>query len=143
MLDHSTEAFTVAVELMGMYAHGDPDKLNELRPQVRRLAENVTRWKPPPGQQAKGPQMDDHHFAQIMDWMLKQGREDLDISATALSLAKARINDVESFADGRLLRPVVPRLLSNCPEVAWPLTGQAIASGTRRAWLLEDVLHDT
>ena len=141
MLDYSAEAFTVAVELMGMYAHGAPEKLNGLRPQVRKLAESVIRWKQALGQRPQGPQMDDHHFAQIMDWMLSNGRQDPDASATALSLAKALVN-VERFNDDRLLKPVIPRLLSSFPEVAWPLIGQAIASDKRRAWLLELVLGD-
>ena len=46
MLDHSAEAFAVVLDLMGMYAHGEPENLDGLRPQIRKLAQNATLWKP-------------------------------------------------------------------------------------------------
>lgn len=141
MLEHSAEAFGVAVELIGMYAHGTREKLNRLQLQVHKIAEGIGRWKPDPGERSHVSQMYHHHFTEIMDWTLSRGRKDPHASATALSLAKALVN-VEDFNDGLLLKPVVPRLLSSFPEVAWPLIGQAIASDKRLAWRLEHVLGD-
>ena len=138
MLDHSAEAFAVALDLMGMYAHGEPEKLDGLRPQVQKLAQNATLWEP---SQQPGSSMYDYHFEQIMSWMLSKGREDSDATATALALAKAVV-DVEKFDDERQMKPVIPMLLSGFPEIAWQLIGQAIVSDRRRAALLKFTLGD-
>ena len=136
MLVHSAEAFTVAVELMGMYAHGAPDKLDGLRRQIRRSAEIATRWILPLGQP-----MVDHHFEQIMKWILDKGREDPDARAIALALARAVAN-VDTYNDARILEPVVPKLLSGFPEIVWPLIGHAILSDKTRLWHFEQLLGD-
>ena len=84
MLDHSAEAFVAAVDLIGTYAYDAPDKLDAFRPQISKLAENVTRQG-----QSWGYPMSDHHFEQVMNWMLGKGRHDPDARATALALANA------------------------------------------------------
>ena len=136
MLDHSAEGFTKAVHLMGMYAYSAPEKLEGLRPQVLKLAENSTRW-----QLTRGWDQCQYHFDLIIDWMLGKGRQDPDARATALALAKAVAN-VDGFNDDRLIKPLIPRLLSGFPEIAWPLIGQAIVSDARRASRLRYVLGD-
>ena len=136
MLDHSAEAFAAGVELMGMYAHGAPGALEGLRPQVRKAAENVARWG-----QSSGGAMYDHHFDQILTWILEKGRQDPDARATALCLARA-IANLTDWRDVQIIKPIVPRLLSGFPEIVLPLVGQAIVSEPARAWLLEDVLGD-
>ena len=123
---------------MGMYAHGEPEKLDSLRPQVEKLAQNATLWKP---RQQPGSSMYDYHFEQIMSWMLSKGREDSDATATALALARALV-DVEEFDDERLIKPVIPMLLSGFPEIAWQLIGEAVVSDRRRAALLKFTLGD-
>ena len=136
MLDHSTEGFVVATELMGMYAHGEPGMLDGLRPQVIKLVENFTKWQLPP--------VGDlylHDFGQIVSWMLDKGRQDSDATATALALARTLVN-VREFNDAPPIKPVLSRLLSNFPEVAWPLIGQAIVSDGQKAARLAFVLGD-
>ena len=134
MLDHSAEGFVVAVDLMGMYAHDKPEMLEGLRPQVLKLANNVGKWQRPP---AGGLHL--HHFEQIVSWVLGKGRQDPDARATALALARALVN-VKEFGDDRLIQPVFPKLLSDFPEIAWPLIGQAIVSSDQKAALLAFVL---
>ena len=136
MLEHSAEGFTEAVHLMGMYAYGAPEKIERLRPQVLKLAENATRW-----QLTRGWDQCQYHFELIMGWMLGKGRQNPDARATALELAKAVAN-VEGFNDDLLIKPLLPRLLSGFPEIAWPLIGQAIVSDPRRASRLRYVLGD-
>ena len=136
MLDHSAEAFAVGVELMGMYAHGAHGALEGLRPQVRKAAENVARW----GRSSRGA-MYNHHFDQILTWILKKGRQDPDARAIALCLARAIANFTD-WRDVHVIKPIVPLLLSGFPEIVLPLVGQAIVSEPTRAWLLEDVLGD-
>ena len=143
MLDRSVDAFHVAVELMGMYAYGTPGKLEDLRPQIRKCTENLTRWERSQG----SPEFDHrseqfmHHFEQLMEWVLNKGRRDRDACATALVLAKTLV-EVENYGDERMMKRVVPTLLTRFPEIVWPLIGQAIVSDPQRAWRLEFVLGD-
>lgn len=136
MLDHGGEAFEVAMDLIGSFARGKSDKLESLRPQIRKSVENLTRWK-----QSRGQQMAAHYFGQIVNWMLGKGREDSDARSTALALAKALVN-IEDHSGERFMKPVIPMLLSSFPEIAWPLIGQAIVSDRHRAWRLGHVLGD-
>ena len=134
LLGYSAGAFAIALDLMGMYAHGDLDKFEGLRPQLRKSAESVMRWKgSPPYPMAV------HHFEQLMARMLERGRSDAEARATALHLAMAVVHadydEQDWFAE-----PVVALLLSEFPEIAWPLIGQAIVSEPQRAWRMENVL---
>ena len=73
--------------------------------------------------------------------MLDKGRQDPDATATALALARTLAN-VREFDDDRLIKPVLSKLLSNFPEVAWPLIGQAVVSDSQKAERLAFVLGD-
>ena len=134
MLDHSAEGFSVTVELMGMYAHGAPDKLNDLRPQIRKCAENIVRWE-----QVRGSARLNHHFEAIMAWLLGKGRQNPEARVAALILSDAVV-DVVKRNNGQLLRPVIPLLLSDFPEIAWLRIGQAIIDDRLIARHLEIVL---
>ena len=137
MLDHGAEAFAVAVTLMGMHAHGDFEKLDSLRPQLRKCAENTDRWG-----EMSAETMEIHHFEKIMGWMLEKGRQDPDARATALILA-SKMTDILKMDNERIVRPLVPLLLSSFPEIAWPLIGQAIIADQVQAWRFEFVLGKT
>lgn len=134
MLDHSMEAFAVAVSLMGKYAHGAPDRFDDLRPQILKSAENIAWWEQPPRET-----MVTYHFETIMKRMLGHGRQDCDACTTALVLARALVK-VAKQHHGRLLEPMIPILLSDFPEITWPLIGQAIVSDREQAWHFEPVL---
>ena len=136
LLDHGAEAFAVAVVLMRMYAYDTPCALEGLRPQIRKCAENLARWM-----HCSGRTQYEHDFAEIMEWMLKKGRQDPDARATALHLSKTLAN-IADWKEDRVVRPLVPRLLSDFPEIVWPLIGQAIVSDPKRTWLLEGVLGE-
>ena len=85
--------------------------------------------------------MYDHHFDQILTWILEKGRQDPDARATALCLARAIANFTD-WRDVQVIKPIVPLLLLGFPEIVLPLVGQAIVSEPARAWLLEGVLGD-
>ena len=136
MLDYSAEGFVVAMDLMGMYAHGEPEKLEGLRPQVLKLVDNLTEWQPP-----SVGDLHLHHFEQIVSWMLGKGRQDPYATATALALARTLVNSGEISGD-RLIEPVLSKLLSDFPEVTWQLIGQAIVSDDQKATLFAFVLGD-
>ena len=133
MLDHSAEAFTEAMHLMWMYVHRASDRLDGFRSHIRKIAENVARWKC-----SQRNAMADYHFESIMKWMLGKGRQDPDARATALALATALVS-VADWNEGRIMKPVVSTLLSDFPEIAWPIIGQAIVSDRGQAWRLKYV----
>ena len=138
MLDHSAEAFTEAIELMWMYAHGAPDRLDGFRLHLRKAAGNVARWS-----RSQGGAMAnyDSNFEDLMKWMLEKGRQDPDARATALALATVLVS-VADWNEGRIMKPVVSPLLSGFPEIAWPIVGQAIVSDQGQAWCFESILGD-
>ena len=134
MLDLSADAFGIGLDLISMYVHRAQDRLEELRPQIRKAAENVTRWTP-----ARWPATACVHFEQIMRWMLTKGREDADACATALTLARAAVR-VDDFNLERAMRGLFSELLARFPEITLPLLSQAIVSDRRVAWRMEHFL---
>ena len=142
LMEHSPTGSAAAVELMGAYSFHERDNLENLKAQVLKLAESANNWNGQEVQRPWGRQMDDLFFRQIMGWILQKGRQDTEATAVALVLAKAVV-DAEQFHNQLLLAPLVPSLLANFPEVAWPLIGQAAVSDPRRAILLKSVLKET
>lgn len=135
ILDHSAEGFTTALRLIAGYFHNAPEQLESLLPQMRKVAVNSTRWE-------WGDVTDVYHFEQIVEWMLNKGRQDGGANATALTLTRVLVS-AESYGATRPLKPVIHQLLSEFPEIAWPLIGEAIVSADqRRVWLLETILKD-
>jgi DNA-binding transcriptional regulator YiaG len=129
--------FSVAIELMGMYVYGNAQRLEDLRPQLRKAANY-----PELRGERHGSHMDEHHFTQMMKWVLKQGAKDADARAVAMTLAKQLAGDPDG--DGRnLIKPLLPQLLKEFSEIAWPLFGQAIVADRTKAWRFEHALGDT
>lgn len=134
LFEHSAGAFDMGVDLLGMYTHGDSDKLEGLRPQVRRASECVIRWN-----QSRPRQLAVHRFGRLVRRILKNGREDPDARVIALNLARTLVSE-EGKAPERFVEPVLDLLLSMFPEITWPLIGQSIVSEPHQAWRLESVL---
>lgn len=120
-------------DLMGMYVHSNMERLEFLRPQLRQAAD--TAFANP------STTMNDHHFIRLMTWLLKKGRNDADARAVALSLTRQII---ERENDGALsdkrIRPLLPLLLGEFPEIVWPLIGNAITMNSRASWRFQHVL---
>jgi DNA-binding transcriptional regulator YiaG len=129
-------AYSVALDLIGMYVHGNMDRLERLRPQLVNVAKNV--HKRP---KRRGSQMDAHHFEQIIGWLLKKGREDADARAAAIELANRATAEPDTV-DG-LLKSVLPILLTNFAAVIWPTLGRAIVADQGKAWRLQHLLGDS
>ena len=143
MFDHSADGFAEGVELMGMYAYPEAERLNALRPEVLRVAEQSIDLTRPSNRRANRQRMDEHHFNRIMNWMLTKGREDRDAVSVAVALATS-LAEMDDMGSGRLLQQMVPKLLNNFPEFVWPVIGQAILSAdARRSFLLGTVLGDS
>jgi len=131
------QGFSVAIELMGMYAHGNAQRLEHLRLQLRQAA-NYPALKG----EKHGSQMDEHHFTQMMKWVLAKGFKDADARAIALILAKQLAADPDG--DGRdLIKPLLPQLMKEFSDSVWPQFGQAIVSDRMKAWRFEHALGDS
>ena len=140
LLDHSVEGYAVALDLIGMYAFRRQEVLENFRPQLRKIAENFTRWDPA-GHHASVP----HHFGDLMRWLLGNGRDDPDARVAALALSRALADRQDDSTEGmlqarmieeRMIKPVIRLLLGNFPEIAWPIVGQTILSDRVRGWRL-------
>ena len=128
--------FSVAIELIGMHVHGDAKRLEYLRPQLRRVAQY-----PALCTDRRGSQMDEHHFGNLMKWILTKGSKDGDARAIALTLAKQLAADPDG-PGGRLIKPLLPLLMKDS-EIVWPQFGQAIVSDRLKAWRFEQALGDS
>ncbi len=82
LLDMDSVAYSVALDVMGMFVHGNRDRLEELRPQIMLAVKHV-------GKRPKrsGSQMSAHHFEHVVAWLLKKGRDDADARVAAGKLA--------------------------------------------------------
>ena len=136
LVNHGREGFPVAVHLICTYVGDTPDKIDGLSSQVARIAGGVKRWE-----HTEEDAMTEDRFERLMTSILKRGRQDSMARALALTLADAF---VESLGTGnaRLVEPLLPRLLADFPEIAWPLIGQAAISETKPRWIVQAALGE-
>lgn len=120
--DHDAEASRVEVHLLKPYVCEKPKNLNNCRLQVRRLAKDAIRHETP----TNGGLLD-YRYERIMRKALEKGWQDPDARAVALNLAKALAN-IGEWYQGKLIKPLLPLLLSKFTEIVWPVLGQAIVS---------------
>lgn len=137
LLDRSAETYTIAVELLSMFGYPDIDRLNGLRQNLLKVAENVDHWPQSLTYRSRSG------FGRIMGWMLNKGREDTDARATALILAR-KLTSMIQHRNEEFIKPFVPALLAKFPEISWPLIGQAVLDAEpQHAWRFEQVLGNT
>ena len=136
MLDSGAKSYSVALDLMVMYAHGDQDKLEDFRPQIQQAIDRLSQLVPD-----ELSRDTIRNFSDILAWLLGKGREDEDARTAAMKLAK-EIVDNEGLRDRLDSSPLVPTLLSHFPEIAWPIIGQAIISGPDQTFMLKSLLGE-
>lgn len=131
------DGYAIALDLIGMYVHGQRGRLDALRAQLLLAAQNLDRLTA--GQQKR---TDAYHLKELMDWLLAKGPADQDACKVALTLAK-RIVDLDDFDSTELARSLLPQLLASYSEIVWPILGEAIVSDRANAWRLEHALGDS
>ena len=132
-----TEGVAAALYLMGMYALEDLSKLDSLQLQLLEVAENIKMF-----QIGMGPsEMDSFYFEKLMGHVLGKGRDGPFSTTLALTLAQALSTSVE-FEVERLVKPLLPTLLANFPEVVWPLLGNSAISDVRISYHMRSILGD-
>ena len=144
LLDHSARGYAVALDLIGMYSFRRREVLEDLRPQLRKVAENLSRWEPE-GHHSSAA----HHFGNLMKWLLEKGRDDPDARVVARVLSRAIADRRDDSTDRmirarmteeRMIKPLIRLLLGNFPEIAWQVVGHAILSDPVRGWRLSHLL---
>lgn len=136
MLDRGWDGFPAAVDLICAYARDD-DKLDGLWPQISRIAGDGLL-----SQHAKVEGLTKGHFKRLMTKILKRGHQDAKARKLALMLAGAFVESLGT-ANARLVKPLLPLLLEDFPDISWPSIGQAIiAEDGRHRLLLEFALGD-
>lgn len=135
LLNMGERSFFIALDLMGMYAFRNEEVLEGLRPQLRRAARILNSLQ----QRTVSGDLGDAHFKELMKWLLKKGRQDPDARAIAIDLSRTMVeaNDLDRI---KLIEPLLPLLLSDFPEITWPLLGTAIVTGRGEAWNLQYAL---
>ena len=121
LIELSAEAFEVAIELIDAYINDEPRRVNGLRRQISFIAKNSTRWS------ANRQNMTFYHFERLMNHVLAKGRRSRVACSLSLELSKALIK-ADRYGTTYLIEHVLPTLLSDFPEISWPLIGNAIVS---------------
>ncbi len=130
--------YAMGLELLGMYVFDHKDRLESLRPQVTLAAANLNHAEKHLG----GSHMDQHHFEEVMKWILAKGKGDKDACAVALLLAQHLVEDPNEVGQ-EYIRPQLPRMLSVFAHITWPIIGHAIASDRQKEWRLQLTLGDS
>lgn len=136
LLEMDGEAYSICLEIMGMYVHRDIDRLNELKAQLRRAVECLSK-RP----KRRGSQMDLHEFQDMVLWLLNKGYDDKDARETALELAiylATNAEDAYYFANSLL-----PVLLSQYAPVVWPQFAKVVCGDTLGTWHVEHLLGES
>lgn len=133
MMAKGGEMFAIAIEVMGMYGHDRLERFEALRPQLLQLAAGAFQQRPP-----RATHMDEHHFKELLGWLLEKGEADPDAREVARVLAR---NLGADRADHGLVEGLLPILLSNFAQTVWPLIGQAIVEDQAKAWRIEYALE--
>ena len=167
LLDHDATSFAIGVNTLWLMLR-DEDRegkdagetalrIADLRDQVLAMARNAGRWSRRDFQVAAaatdpriGSQMTEWKLTQVVLSMLRRGRDDEQARETALAFSTALVHrHRDGWLDlyGKTLRPVLRKLLSGFPGIAWQLIGGAIVSRPRFARQMalslgERPLHD-
>lgn len=137
LLSIGADGYVVALNLMGMYCHSRMDMLNQFLPELKLIAKNAAVKT----NRGSNSTMDEHHFKQLMNRVLSRGRGDQAAREIATSLVKHLVESEGSVASD-MVKPLIPQLLSDFPEISWAIIGQAIVSDKVISWRLEHLLGD-
>ena len=124
------EASTTLLGLVAMHLQVAPDAFDPLRSQVRKCIEKCVADGNLPADA-----MDMYYFEELAKRALDEGRGNADACAIALELAKVMVPNSRRNISA-LPNSLMRQLLSDFPEVVWPLVGAAIVSDRDQEILL-------
>lgn len=160
LVDHGTPHFVLAVIILGRVLSNENRendrpgkhslKLSEFHPQLLRLVQNAGQMgeiQPFSSPQLKTSGitfgMMKYHFEELVLHMLSKGREDSDARKVALALARTLAHeDHDNWFNHWIAKPnsVLTIMLSDFPEIVWPLLGGMIVTSPRLASRMTYVL---
>ena len=141
LMNHSQEGYWVAVNMLYRFMDERAGTGETVGVPIRDLLHGYVRWNPRGGY---GQTMDDFYFEGIVGQILDRGRDDSEARMAALTLAtefvRSQGSDLSTAheADRAWRRggfaSLLKRLLSEFPDITWPLVGGAIVSNKIVAW---------
>ncbi len=155
MKNYGIPAFAFTVTILGQILDDEDNengkyrtgtrifKLAGFRPQLLKVVQNAGCWsktdfKPPTKEQrlAIQPDIVEYHFEKIFSRILAKGSKDSDARKTALELARTLVHgDHHDLFYPAKAGPssVLSRMLTDFPEIVWPIVGGAILENPRFA----------
>ena len=126
--------FEVALKLMGMYTHDKEECLDDLAPQFLLAAEY-----PSVAKYWNSESLD--HYESLMERFISRGSDDSEAQKAAKVIAKQLVDENPEDNGVEIIRQVLPALLSNLGEIAWPLISKALEERPDE-WRLSYALRD-
>ena len=146
LVQHSRDGYWMSIKMV-YREERKQDEYLELGVPIRELLDGYVRWGPRGGH---GQSMDDFYFGRVLGQILDGGRLDAEARNAALALATEFVRtqgpDLENASDSdRVWRQdgfssLLRRLLSEFPDITWPLVGGAITSSKIVAWRMKFTL---
>ena len=126
--------FEVALKLMGMYMHDKEERLDELAPQFLLAAEYPSVAKDWDSESL-------YYYESLMERFISRGSDDSEARKAAIVIAKQLVDGNLEDNGVDIIRQVLPALLSNLGEIAWPLISKALEERPDE-WRLSYALRD-
>ena len=126
--------FEVALKLMGMYMHDKEERLDELAPQFLLAAEYPSIAKDWDSESL-------YHYESLMERFISRGSDDSEARKAAIVIAKQLVDENLEDNGVDIIRQVLPALLSNLGEIAWPLISKTLEERPDE-WRLSYALRD-
>ena len=126
--------FEVALKLMEMYMHDKEERLDELAPQFLLAAEYPSIAKDWNSESL-------YHYESLMERFISRGSEDSEARKAAVVIAKQLVDENLENNGIEIIRQILPALLSNLGEIAWPLISKALEERPDK-WRLSYALRD-
>ena len=146
LMEHSRDGYWIAVKMVHRDTKNQEASAHMGIP-IQELLDGYLRWGARGGH---GQSMDDFYFGRVLGQVLDGGRDSAEARSAALGLATEFVRsqgpDLGDVGDeDRVWRQhgfssLLRRLLSEFPDITWPLVGGAITSNKTVAWRMGLVL---
>ncbi|MBV8274896.1 MAG: hypothetical protein JO170_06510 [Verrucomicrobia bacterium] len=138
LIDSGISGNWVAAEVMYMYASNTPERLEDLRSQIRRLIANFNVTEIDDRQPGT---LDAYAFVRIATWLIDHGSKDEDAALAAVHLSEQAISlcidRSQNYVDSNIMEELLPEVLAHCGDVAWPVLSNGITKHRDRIWTFE------
>ena len=143
--DDGIPAFALAVTILGQILAGEEFNnrsskwnlnVDDFEPQLLKAVNSAGCWSgKKPNLLPQEETMIKYDFGKIVEWVLKRGRTDSNARKASLELARILVNeDHDTWHDSGLIETsALSIMLSDFPEIVWPIIGGTIVKNPRFA----------